>query len=188
MAVVIPLLFNRGHMRIELTCSYLFLSQPGFQAVTARLLLITHIAFCLHSSFLKLRCQVADVLAAISVLGGSQIVLSALSEFRVAFGETFRFEWLVANLQVNDDEGGGGSTSEGLEGSRGDGEIDEQIWAWRASGFALVNAITTSPGELEERVMLRDEFTRRGLNEVIVVCPEAFLFHYRSFSRIMGYS
>ena len=35
--------------------------------------------------------------------------------------------------------------------------------------MTLVNAITNCPEELEERVRLREELGRRGLNEVIVV-------------------
>ncbi|KAL7410280.1 hypothetical protein BDY24DRAFT_186432 [Mrakia frigida] len=144
-------------------------TEPGFQAVIHRPLLITYITFTLHTSFLKLRSQAADVLAAISVLGGSKLVLAAFSEFRVAFEEGFRFEWLVASLRITSGEGGAGGEEKGEDGGVGGGEEDGQWdWDWRASAMALVNAISNSSEELEERVMLRDELGRRGLNEVIV--------------------
>lgn len=38
--------------------------------------------------------------------------------------------------------------------------------------MSLVNAITNSPDDLEERMMLREEFTRRGLNEAMAVSRE----------------
>lgn len=146
------------------------LPQPGFQAVIHRPLLLTYITFTLHTSFLKLRSQAADVLAAISVLGGASKVLSGFSEFRVAFDESFRFEWLVASLKIDNEPSDGNQEGEG--GMEEDGQW---AWDWRASGMALVNAISNSSEELEERVMLRDEFGRRGLNEVIVVSSSRLL-------------
>jgi diaphanous 1 len=35
--------------------------------------------------------------------------------------------------------------------------------------MVLINALTNGPESLEERILLREEFSRRGLNEVIVV-------------------
>ena len=35
--------------------------------------------------------------------------------------------------------------------------------------MALVNAMTNFPDSLEDRILLREELTRRGLNEAIVV-------------------
>lgn len=110
----------------------------------------------------KLRAQVADLLAAISVLGSAKLVLAAFGDHRVAFGETFRFEFLIQGLRVDE---------------IGDGEEDAAEWEWRTSGVALVNALADAPDELEERVMLREEFGRRGLNEVIVVSPITYRLH-----------
>lgn len=42
-------------------------------------------------------------------------------------------------------------------------------WESRTAVMTLVNAMTNCPEDLEERVRLREEFGRRGLNEVIVV-------------------
>jgi diaphanous 1 len=55
-----------------------------------------------------------------------------------------------------------------MEGLYEDGK--DGIWEARTSAMTLVNAITNCPELLEERIMLREEFGRRGLNEVIVVC------------------
>lgn len=38
--------------------------------------------------------------------------------------------------------------------------------------MTLVNAFTTCPETLEERIQLREELSRRGLNEIIVVCKD----------------
>jgi diaphanous 1 len=120
---------------------------------------VTHIAYSLHTSSLKLRSLVAEVLAAICVLSlveGHRLVLAAMSDYRVAHDEAFRFEQLVASLRLPDHE---------IEGV----EEEEGVWEARTAALALVNAITNCPEAVEERVMLREEFGRRGLNEVIVV-------------------
>ena len=51
----------------------------------------------------------------------------------------------------------------------GYGSAEEGVWEARTASMALVNALTNCPDSLEERIMLREEFSRRGLNEVIVV-------------------
>ena len=56
------------------------------------------------------------------------------------------------------------------EGANGEDDAqDEGVWEARGAVMALVNALTNCPESLEERVTLREEFGRRGLNEVIVV-------------------
>lgn len=45
----------------------------------------------------------------------------------------------------------------------------EGAWEARTSAMTLVNALTTCPESLEERIQLREELGRRGLNEIIVV-------------------
>lgn len=119
-------------------------------------MLVTHIAYTLHNSSLKLRTLAAEVLAAICVLSlveGHRLVLAAMSDYRVAHDEAFRFEHLVALLRLPE---------EALD-------EEEGLWEARTAALALVNAITNCPEAVEERVMLREEFGRRGLNEVIVV-------------------
>jgi hypothetical protein len=46
---------------------------------------------------------------------------------------------------------------------------DDGAWEARTSSMVLINALTNGPESLEERILLREEFSRRGLNEVIVV-------------------
>lgn len=99
------------------------------------------------------------MLAAICVLSlveGHKLVLAAMSDYRVAHDEAFRFEHLVALLGLPDPD---------TEAA----EEEEGIWEARTAALALVNAITNCPEAVEERIMLREEFSRRGLNEVIVV-------------------
>lgn len=129
-------------------------------------LLITYLVFVLRHPDLKLRSLVSDVLAAITVLGGLPLILSAFSEFRVAFEETFRFETLVHQLGID-------QQPDLPEGRDSELALAED---WKVSGMALVNALCQSSNELEERVMLRDEFSRRGLNEVMVVSLFSVLF------------
>lgn len=106
--------------------------------------------------------MVAIVLAALCVLSledGHRVVLAALSDFRVAH-EKFRFEYLVNSISVKDAP----SESGGVED-----EDEVGLWEYRSAVMSLINAITNSPEDLEERMTLRDEFARRGLNEAMAV-------------------
>lgn len=146
-----------------------FLPQLGFGQVLTHPSLVIYLTYSLYSPSAKLRALVADVLAALCVLSseeGHALVLSAFSDARVSHNEKFRFEHLVDSIKLpehSDDE-----TSDGTEG---DDEDEAGVWEWRTAAMALVNALTNTPNELEERMMLRDEFTRRGLNEAITVRP-----------------
>ena len=109
--------------------------------------------FSLSTRNHKLRAQVADVLAALCVLSleGHRLVLNALSDFRNIHEEKYRFEHLVETLTNNDDE------------------EDSSFVEYKTACLSLINAIVNSPEEVEERVVLREEFTRRGLEEVFAV-------------------
>jgi hypothetical protein len=116
---------------------------------------------------LKVYALVCELLAAICIVSpidGHKAVLSAFSDFRVAYEETFRFETLLSSLHLQDLDGDDLSTA---------GFIDDEegIWEARIAAMALVNAITNCPDTLEDRMVLREEFSRRGLNELIVVGP-----------------
>ena len=120
---------------------------------------MTHIAFTLHDASPKLRTLSSEVLAAVCVLSltdGHRLVLASLSDYRVAHEESFRFEELIDILRIADDPSGEQEDFEGL-------------WDVRTATMALINALTNCPESLEERVFLREEFTRRGLNEAVVV-------------------
>ena len=107
----------------------------------------------------------------LSIIDGHKAVLSALSDFCVAFDENFRFETLISSLKLPefdiDDASDTGSVVSGF------GNEEEGVWEARTGTMTLVNALTNSPEEVEDRVMLREEFSRRGLNEALVVsrCP-----------------
>lgn len=53
-----------------------------------------------------------------------------------------------------------------MEQNAGD---EAAVWEYRTSVMVLVNALTNSPEDVEERLALREEFSRRGLNEAMVV-------------------
>lgn len=130
--------------------------------------MITYIAYSLYATSNKLRALVADVLAAICVLSlsdGHRVVLAALSDFRVAHDEKFRFEYLVDTLKLPEQR-----SEDVPEESDSVGAVHEaSLWEYRTAAMALINAITNSPDDLEERIMLREEFARRGLNEAMTV-------------------
>lgn len=91
------------------------------------------------------------------------MVLAAMSDYRIVFEESFRFEELMSSLRLpeadpNDVTGSGTHSPE-----------DDGAWDARTSSMVLINALTNGPESLEERILLREEFSRRGLNEVIVV-------------------
>lgn len=125
-------------------------------------MIVTHITFSLHAASPKLRTLVSELLAALCVLSlsdGHKLVLAALSDYRVSYAEGFRFEELVRYLKIDGD-------AEEMSGNERD---DQGVWDARAATMALINALTNSPESLEDRIMLREEFSRRGLNEAVVV-------------------
>lgn len=96
-----------------------------------------------------------------------------MSDYRIAFEEAFRFEELIQSLRLPEES----SDAESIGGGAGAGvgTDDDGVWEARTASLVLVNALTNCPESLEERVMLREEFGRRGLNEVIVVSLSTFL-------------
>lgn len=88
-----------------------------------------------------------------------------MSDYRVAFDESFRFESLIASLRLPESDLDEDQTDDLAIATGDDGS-----WEARTASMALVNALTNCPESLEDRILLRDEFGRRGLNEVIVVC------------------
>lgn len=141
-----------------------FFRQIGFERVLECSDLITFIAYSLFTSSNKLRSQVADILAALCVLSlrdGHRVVLTALSDFRVAHEERFRFEYLIESIKLRDMQ------AEDTEVEQDEDELG--LWEYRTAAMSLINAIANSPGDLEERMALRDELTRRGLNEALTV-------------------
>ncbi|CAG8641106.1 13403_t:CDS:2, partial [Funneliformis mosseae] len=114
------------------------------------------IVFCLHTTNNKLRSQVADVLAALCVLSldGHKLVVGSFTEFRVIHEEKFRFQYLVESLRRNEEE-------------------DSTSIEYKAAGLSLINAIVNSPDIIEERILLREEFERRGIDDVFKVIKDS---------------
>ncbi|PWN41049.1 hypothetical protein IE81DRAFT_315743 [Ceraceosorus guamensis] len=149
-------------------------TELGFERVLQQGMLITYIAYALRTPSYKLRSQIADVLGALCVLSladGHRLVCAALSELAIASGERFRFAFLVGSLNVSKTRtsDADSETSSSHEDTNEEADEDEAaVWEYRTSAMVLVNAITNSPEDLEERIVLRDEFARRGLNEAMV--------------------
>lgn len=121
----------------------------------------------MRSSSLKVLALSAELLAAICILSpreGHKSALAALSDFRVAFNEGFRFESLINGLHLPDVSDDVSVDEVGLP------HEEDGTWEVRAAVMALLNAIANSPDSLEDRIALREEYSRRGLNEAIVVC------------------
>ena len=95
--------------------------------------------------------------------------MAATSDYRVAFDESFRFEELISSLRLPE-----------VDPNDFTGQLSEHSDAWEAriSSMVLINALTNSPESLEERILLREEFSRRGLNEVIVVSASCSSWTY----------
>lgn len=120
------------------------------------------------------------MLAALCVLSfadGHQQVCAALSELKIATGDKFRFDFLVDSLRVDgrqrsssdgEHEDDDGSLSTDGDSFMVDEAEEASRWEYRTSTMVLINALANSPEELEDRLALREEFTRRGLNEVMV--------------------
>ena len=80
-------------------------TEPGFVMVLRSQLIVSKIAFCLHTSNDKLRNMVAEVLAALCVLSpttGYRMVMVALMDFKGFFNERHRFEFLVDSIIGSD--------------------------------------------------------------------------------------
>ena len=136
-------------------------------------MLITHVTYSLHGASTKLRALTSDVLAAIcyvSPTDGHKAVVAALSDYRVEYGETFRFQELIDSVRVPDSSDEGDTSDTG-----GYSNEEEGVWEARTASLAFINALTNFPDSLEERILLREEFSRRGLNEVLVVCHVQYL-------------
>jgi len=100
----------------------------------------------------------------LSVVDGHKAVLAALSDFRIAYDEDFRFEGLLLSLRLPDVD-----FDDDSDNGIGFGNEEEGVWEARIATMTLINALTNCPEILEDRMLLREEFTRRGLNELIVV-------------------
>lgn len=130
-------------------------------------IIVTHIAYSLHTPSMRLRTLASELLAAICVLSlteGHKTVLAAMSDYRIAFDESFRFESLIDFLRVPDVAPDGT-----MERDNSFGSEEEGVWEARTASMALINALVNCPDSSKERILLRDELSRRGLNEVIVV-------------------
>ncbi|KAJ7490265.1 armadillo-type protein [Mycena galericulata] len=160
-------------------CLRVFTLTEGFdQIFLSSPTLVAHIAYSLHASSPRLRTVATEVLARICVLPateGHKATLAAMSDYRIAFDEAFRFEELIGSLRLPDPS---------RDAERDDvfefGNEEDGVWEARTSSMAFVNALITRPESLEDRLLLREEFGRRGLNEVVVALryikpPEALL-------------
>lgn len=138
--------------------------QSGFEQVLKNSNIVTQVTFSLQTASHKLRTLAADVLAAICVLSssdGHKLVIDAFSDFTVTNNDNARFEYLVKSICPQEDR-----DSPELEDEAG-------LWEYRAAGMALISALANSPDDLDGRMLLRDEFARRGLNETMTVSTYA---------------
>lgn len=120
--------------------------------------MVAHISYCLYTTNSKLRTKVAEVLAALCVMSpeSHRLVLMALSDFRVALEERFRFEYLIETLAapISGDMDGPSDHQDGFE------------WEYKTACLSLMNALANSPAALDDRISLRNELRRRGLEDV----------------------
>lgn len=101
---------------------------------------------------------------------GHRLVLSAFSDARIAYNENFRFEFLVDSIRLQEHRAEEGESDAGIDEEEAEREEDEAgLWEYRTAAMSLVNSIANSPNDLEQRMVLREEFARRGLNEAMAV-------------------
>ena len=81
-------------------------------------------------------------------------MLNAIADASVANAYRHRLQALVDGLGFEED---------------GKSDDDSLVWEWRAAAMALVNALVSSPDDLDARHELRAEFARRGLHETLAV-------------------
>lgn len=132
-------------------------AQPGFSRVLTRSNIVESIALCLEGPLFKLRCQAADLLSALCILSpldGHRLVLDAVADASAANAHRYRLQALIDGL--------------GFE-EVGKSDDDPSVWEWRASAMALINALVSSPEDVDARCELRAEFARRGLHETLTV-------------------
>lgn len=131
---------------------------------------MTQIVFCLRLSSLKSKCLVADVLAAMCIMSheGHQRVLAAFSDYRITFNESYRFCDLLAVISIHDMLRGEEDREVSEDSDVLTDESDAGLWEFRTAAMSLINALSNGPEDVEERVMLREELQRRGLNEIMV--------------------
>lgn len=146
-----------------------YLSQAVLnQVFSDRPIIITQITYALHDASPKLRKLACEFLAALCLVkaqDGHKSVMSAFSDYRVAFDEDFRFQELVRSIQLQQSEDG--LTQDDVTSS--DDVTAALAWEAKAASMTLVNALTNFLEPLEDRIGLREEFGRRGLNEVMAV-------------------
>lgn len=114
-------------------------------------------------------CELLAAICILSPVDGHKAVLAAFSDCRVIFEEDFRFQTLLTSLRLPELDPESDSDS-----VNGFGNDEDGVWEARVASMALINALTNCPEELEERIMLREEMTRRGFNEIIVVSYKIF--------------
>ncbi|KAJ9078460.1 hypothetical protein DSO57_1006241 [Entomophthora muscae] len=136
-------------------------TQPGFHDVLKHPAIIQCIAFSINTSSDKLRNIVAEVLAAICVLSkdGHRQVLEAFSDFRLKFQEDFRFQYLLNSLHSP-------VSTEGISAIA--------AHDFKTTCLSFINAIVNTPEALDERMLLREEFRRRGLREIFTDLRENY--------------
>jgi hypothetical protein len=125
-------------------------TEPGFEEVLKSSSIIKYLTFSLNTNNHKLRNIVAEVLSAVCVLSpkGHQEVLESLTEFKFQFNEAYRFEYLLNSLRAE-------VSDEGISAM--------SAYEYKTTCLILVNALVNSPDELDDRMLLRDEFKKRGL-------------------------
>ena len=136
-------------------------TQSGFSALVEDGSAVAAIVRAFHHGGHRLRAQAAEVLAPLCLLSddaGHKAVIDGFSAFQAAAKEKHRFLTLVASLNI----------AEALDGEE-EVDITSDAWEFVRASLALVNAIICTPGDLDDRLTLRSEFARRGLNESLAV-------------------
>lgn len=130
--------------------------QVGLSAVLDRPDLIAMVVCSLYASAARQRAATLDLLGGLCVISpdeGLQYVLDGFSDARPVYRETFRFQWLI----------------HGLRRAPTDHSFSEEEDRWRVAVVTFCNALCGSVENGDERMALRDELRRRGLDDALQV-------------------
>ena len=120
--------------------------QVGLDAVLKTDLGLRKLALCLSSENIHTRTTILGLLAAVCLCfdtDGHRQVLEAMSHFKLVKRETTRFEQLIFELK----------NSENLD--------------YITNALTFINAIVNSPGDIDVRTFLREEFVRLGFGDIL---------------------
>ncbi|KAI9298202.1 FH2-domain-containing protein [Neoconidiobolus thromboides FSU 785] len=136
-------------------------TESGFHEVLKHPEIVKYLTFSINTQNDKIRKISTEVLAAICVLSkqGHMQILDSLADFRLKFHEDYRFQYLLHSLEAH-------VSLEGISAIA--------AYEYKTTCLSFINALVNTPESLDERMLLREEFHRRGLKVVFQELRESY--------------